>query len=106
MGMNRSQTIMMSFTLLSARCSSLTKSKRKMEGKRCNDFIQECNEFFEHMNIKYKDIIEKDSSVIATKRVKRKRVMVFHEIDYIMQSSPVVEVLIKFNVMNYKTKNQ
>lgn len=77
-----------------------------MDDKSCNDFIQECNEFFEHMNIKYKDIIDKDSPLIATKRVKRKRVMAFNEIDYITQSSPVVEVLIKFNVMNYKTKNQ
>lgn len=77
-----------------------------MDDKSCNDFIQECNEFFERMNIKYIDIIEKDSPFISTKRVKRKSVMVFDEISYITQSSPIVEVSIKFNVMNYKTKNQ
>lgn len=77
-----------------------------MEGKSCNDFIQECNEFFEYMNIKYKDIIEKDSSFIATKRFERKSVMAFNDINYITQSSPIVEVSIKFNAINYKTKNQ
>ena len=77
-----------------------------MEDKDCNDFIQECYEFFERMNIKYRDIIEVNSQCIAIKRVKRKSVMVFDEISYITQSSPVVEVSIKFNVMNYKTKNQ
>lgn len=77
-----------------------------MDDKSCNDFMQECNEFFERMNIKYRDIIEKDSSFIATKRFERKSVMAFNDINYITQSSPVVEVSINFNVMNYKTKNQ
>lgn len=77
-----------------------------MDDKSCNDFIQECNEFFDRMNIKYRDIIEVNSQCIDIKRVERKSVMAFNEINYITQSSPVVEVSIKFNVMNYKTKNQ
>lgn len=55
--------------------------------------------FFERMNIKYIDIIEKDSPCIATKRVVRKIVPAFNPIDYKIQSSPVMEVSIKFNVL-------
>lgn len=63
-----------------------------------NDFIQECCEFFERMSSKYIDIIEKDSQCLATKRVERKRVPAFNDMDYKIQSSPIMEVSIKFNV--------
>lgn len=70
-----------------------------MEDKSYNDFIQECYEFFERMNINYIDIIEKDSPCIATKKVVRKIVPTFNPTDYNIQSSPVMEVSIKFNVL-------
>ena len=69
-----------------------------MEDKNYKDFIQECYEFFERMSSKYIDIIEKDSQCIAIKRVERKSVQAFNNINYITQSSPIREVSIKFNV--------
>lgn len=74
------------------------------EQKLYNDFIQECYEFFERMSSKYIDIIEKDSQCIATKRFERKSVPAFNDMDYKIQSSPVMEVSIKFNVLNYGEK--
>ena len=69
-----------------------------MKQKLYNDFIQECYDFFERMNIKYRDIVEEDSQCIATKRVKRNLVPGFNDTDYNIQLSPVMEVSIKFNV--------
>ena len=69
-----------------------------------NDFIQECYEFFERMSSKYIDIIEKDSQCIATKRVERKIVPTFNVMDYMIQSSPIIEVSIKFNVFKKDEK--
>ena len=63
-----------------------------------NDLIQECYEFLERMSSKYIDIIEKDSQCIAINRVKRKSVPAFNVMDYMIQSSPVMEVSFKFNV--------
>lgn len=63
-----------------------------------NDFIQECYEFFERMSSKYDNIIETDSQRIDIKRVERKSVPAFNPIDYMIQSSPIREVSIKFNV--------
>ena len=64
-----------------------------------HDFIQECYEFFERMSSKYIDIIEKDSPCIATKRVVGKTIPTFNPIDYKIQSSSVMDVSIKFNVL-------
>ena len=69
-----------------------------------NDFIQECYEFLGRMSSKYVDIIEKDSPCIATKRVVRKIVPTFNPIDHKIQSSPVMEVSIKFNVFKKDEK--
>lgn len=74
-------------------------NNKQMEYKNYNDFVQECTEFFERMNINYIDIIEKDSPCLATKRVERKSVPAFNDMDYEIQSSPVMEVSIKFNVL-------
>ena len=74
--------------------------EQKKTGSDCyNDFVGECYEFFERMSSKYIDIIEKDSPCIATKRVVRKIVPTFNPIDYKIQSSPIREVSIKFNVL-------
>ena len=72
-----------------------------MEDNNYNDFMQECYEFFERMSSKYDDIIEINSKCLATKRVERKSVPSFNDMDYKIQSSPVMEVSIKFNVLAY-----
>ena len=73
-----------------------------MENKSYDDFIQECNEFFERMNIKYRDIIENDSQCAVLKRVERKSVPAFNNI--IMQSSTIGEVSIKFYILGKTSK--
>lgn len=72
-----------------------------MKQKLYNDIIQECYEFFERMSSKYIDIIEKDSQCIAIKRVERKSVQAFNDINYITQSSPIIEVSIKVYVYGH-----
>lgn len=79
-------------------------NKTMNKQKLYNDFIQECYEFFERMSSKYIDIIEKDSPCIATKKGVREIVPKFNPIDYKIQSSPVMEVSIKFNVFKKDEK--
>ena len=77
-----------------------------MEDKNYKDFIQECYEFFERMSSKYIDIIEKDSQCIAIKRVERKSVQAFNDINYITKSSPISEVSIQFYVYGHGANSQ
>lgn len=83
-------------------------NKTMKKQKLYNDFIQECYEFFERMSSKYIDIIEKDSQCISIKRFKYNSVPTFNDANYNIQSSPVMEVSIKFNVLAYgaNTKKQ
>lgn len=64
-----------------------------------NDFVGECNDFFERMNIKYRDIIWGDSQFMSIKRVERKNVAAFNDGTCITQHSTIGEVSIKFNVL-------
>ena len=69
-----------------------------------NDLIQECYEFLERISREYDDIIEINSKCLAIKRVERKIVPAFNDMDYKIQSSPVMEVSIKFNILTYGEK--
>ena len=74
--------------------------EQKKTGSDCyNDFVGECNDFFERMNMKYRDIIGNDSQIMSIKRVERKNVAAFNNGDYITQHSTIGEVSIKFNVL-------
>ena len=69
-----------------------------------NDIIQECYEFLERMKSEYEDIIEFDSPCIEIKKVVRKCVPTFNPTNYNIQSSPIREVSIKFNVFKKDEK--
>lgn len=77
-----------------------------MEDKNCNDFIQECYEFFERMSRKYDDIIEIDSLRIDIKRAENKRIPIFDETHLIIQKSHIMEVCVFKKDEKLKAKQQ
>lgn len=75
---------------------------QKKTGSDCyNDFVRECHKFYDRMKSEYEDIIEFDSPCIEIKKVVRKCVPTFNPTNYNIQSSPIREVSIKFDVFAY-----